>query len=352
MIDLPSPTSFSPAIPGVPIIPGIPSIPSVNVVHRARKAIQYEIHKTPLVQLEHPIAWNLAAEQDRVFLKCENFQISGSFKIRGALHAISRLSEEQRRSGIISACTGNFACALACATERLGIDASIVLGEDVSESDLRYSSAYHPDIIHFSGQQSDAALLVNQMALDTGKTLLIPEDNPNVMAGYATIAVEILEELPDMQNFICPVGSGMLLASCARVIKEIRPSCRIIAVEPTGADDFAQSLSAGRRIEIARSESLAGCLNTRSVTPGAWELLKNTVDTAISVPCDEIRRVMKLLYQRLDMAVEPAAAVTLAALNHASLRGIAGTTVCLMSGANIDAEKFVRTVIPPCDGVA
>lgn len=321
---------------------------NLQAIRQAADRIKTDIERTPLMRSR--ALEDLLGHSGRIFLKCENFQTTRSFKLRGAFNALYCLSPEERRRGVVARSSGNFAQALAYAAHRLGVQATVIMPENAPETKMKQTAKYGKLVLagttHAEGEKK-----AQEIAKEQGKVLLHAHNHLDVMAGQGTIALEILEELPTLSTFICPIGGGGLLGGCATAFKELHSSCKIIGVEPQGANDCFLSLLAGKRVHLDKTETIADGLRTPMVGALCWEPLRNNVDEVKLVSDQQIITAMKFLYDEMKMVVEPSGAVSVAALMvHQELLSMKETdgekkdAVCVMSGANLDQEQFLGWV--------
>ncbi|MEU1181477.1 threo-3-hydroxy-L-aspartate ammonia-lyase [Streptomyces sp. NPDC005820] len=276
----------------------------------------------------------------QVFLKCENFQRVGAFKFRGAYNAASRLTPGQLARGIAAYSSGNHAQAVALAARELGAHAVIVMPEDAPRSKRAATEGYGAEIVTYDRYTGDREAVAQALAAERGLALIPPYDHPHVMAGQGTAALELLDEVGELDSLLAPVGGGGLIAGSATAAKGLRPGIRIVGVEPEAGDDTRRSLEAGRRIEIPVPRTIAD--GQALPTPGelTFSVNRRLVDEIALVSDDEIRAAMRFAFERLKIVVEPSGATPLAALL-AGRAGAPGRRVgVIVSGGNIDTGRF------------
>ena len=275
-----------------------------------------------------------------VHLKAEGFQRGGAFKFRGAYNKISSLPAEERARGVLAYSSGNHAQAVAIAAALLGTRATILMPEDAPQAKADATRGYGADIVTYDRWNENREEIGARLASERGLELVKPYDDPLVMAGQGTTALELLTEVDDLDVLVTPVGGGGLAAGCATVAKSLRPSMRVVGVEPAAGDDTAQSLAAGKRVEIGVPRTIADGLQTTS--PGAltFEVTRELVDEIVSVSDAEIVDAMAFLFDRMKLVVEPSGAVGVAAL----LAGrVAGARIgVVLSGGNVGAARFAE----------
>jgi threonine dehydratase len=279
----------------------------------------------------------------RVFLKCENLQRGGAFKIRGASNLILSLSPEERERGVVAFSSGNHAQATAIASKHVGALATIVMPEDAPRAKVEATRAFGARIVTYDRFHDDREQIAAKILQETGATLVPPYDHPMIMAGQGTAGLEILEEVPDLDALVVCVGGGGLLAGCATIAKSIRPDIRIFGVEPELANDTALSFAAGERVEISPPDTIADGL--RSPSPGKlpFPIMRQHVERILLVSEAEIRATMKFLIERVKILAEPSGAVALAAVLFGLLPPEIQSAGVIISGGNVDFD-FLKTL--------
>ncbi|AYC36825.1 pyridoxal-phosphate dependent enzyme [Streptomyces griseorubiginosus] len=316
------------------------SIPPVTLddVLDAAARLKGVAHRTPVLR-SRTLDALVGAE---VHLKCENFQRVGAFKFRGAYNAASRLTPDQLARGIAAYSSGNHAQAVALAARELGTTAVIVMPEDAPESKRAATEAYGAEIVTYDRYTGDRVAIAEALAAERGLALIPPYEHPHVMAGQGTAALELLEETGELGALLAPVGGGGLMAGSATAAKGRYPGIRMIGVEPETGDDTRRSLEAGRRVSIAVPKTIADGQAVH--TPGelTFSVNRRLVDEIALVSDDEIRDAMRFAFERLKIVVEPSGASALAALLSGRVSGLPGRVGVIVSGGNVDAERFVR----------
>ncbi len=311
---------------------------TLDDVRDAAAQIKGVAHRTPVLH-SRTLDELVGAE---VFLKCENFQRMGAFKFRGAYNAASRLTPEQLARGIAAYSSGNHAQAVALAARELGTSAVIVMPEDAPPSKRAATEGYGAEIVTYDRYTGDRVALAEALAAERGLTVIPPYEHPHVMAGQGTATLELLEEVGELDLLLTPVGGGGLIAGSATAAKGLYAGMRVVGVEPEAGDDTKRSLEAGRRISIPVPHTIAD--GQALPVPGelTFSVNRRLVDEIALVGDDEIRDAMRFAFERLKIVVEPSGATPLAAL----LNGRAGTLPrrvgVIISGGNVDAERFAR----------
>lgn len=312
---------------------------SIDDVRAAARRIEGVAHRTPVVT---SAALDAVAGRS-LFLKCENFQRVGAFKFRGAYNALSRLSEEERARGVVAFSSGNHAQGVALAAKLLGIRATIVMPEFASQMKLEATRGYGAEVVTYKRGESREAI-AEQINAQRGGTVVPPFDHPDIIAGQGTAALELLDEVSELDVLVTPVGGGGLISGCATVAKTLRPGMKVVGAEPEAGDDWSRSRRAHRPVTIPEPDTIAEGLRTTSPGEITWLIADRLVDEFVTVSDDEIRRAMRLLFGRAKIVVEPAGAVPVAAAL-AGKAGAPGSRVgIIISGGNVDAETFGRLI--------
>ena len=314
--------------------------PPVNLddVQDAATRLKGVAHRTPVLR-SRTLDALVGAE---VFLKCENFQRVGAFKFRGAYNAASRLTSDQLARGIAAFSSGNHAQAVALAARELGTTAVIVMPEDAPRSKRAATEGYGAEIVTYDRYTGDREAIAEALAAERGLALIPPYEHPHVMAGQGTAALELLEETGELGALVTPVGGGGLMAGSATAAKGLHPGIRMVGVEPEAGDDTKRSLEAGRRVSIPVPKTIAD--GQALHTPGelTFSVNRRLVDEIVLVSDDEIRDAMRFAFERLKIVVEPSGATPLAALLSGRVGGLPDRVGVIVSGGNVDAERFAR----------
>ncbi len=278
-----------------------------------------------------------------LFLKCENFQRGGAFKIRGASNLILSLTPDQLTRGVVAFSSGNHAQATAIAARHVGATATIVMPHDAPRSKMEATRAQGATIVTYNRFTEDREAVAARIIADTGAVLVPPFDHPLVMAGQGTAALELMEEIPDLDALLVCVGGGGLLSGSATIAKDIRPAIRVFGVEPELASDAARSLAAGERIAIPPPDTIADGLRTPVTGKLAFPIIRHHVEAILTVSEDEIRAAMRLVIERMKMIIEPSSAVTVAAAISGRLPAGISRLGLVISGGNVDLD-FLKTL--------
>lgn len=278
------------------------------------------------------------------YLKCEQFQRGGAFKFRGAYNRLAQLNGAGRVGGAVAYSSGNHAQGVALAARVLGISATIVMPADAPAAKLAATRGYGARVVLYDRATEDRDALARAVADDLGATLVPPFDDPDIIAGQGTVARELLEDVPDLDALLVCVGGGGLLAGCALAAEAVRPDLELWGVEPAAGDDFARSLHAGRRIEIAVPETIADGM--RTTTPGrlTYPIVARRCAGIVTVTDDELRAAMRFAFERLKLILEPSGAAALAALLGGKIRARGRRIGVTLSGGNVDPASFAAAI--------
>jgi threonine dehydratase len=306
-----------------------------SLIEQARERIAGKVHVTPV--LKSATLDELAGAQ--LHFKCENLQKCGAFKARGATNAVFALAESEARRGVATHSSGNHGAALAYAASLRGVRAHVVMPENAAAAKRAAVSRYGAEITWCAPTLAARESTVREVIATTGATLVHPYDDLLVMAGQATAAAELLEQVPDLDLLLCPVGGGGLLSGTAVAAKTLRPQIRVVGVEPAGADDAARSFRAGHIIPSTDPRTIADGLRS-SLGERPFAEIRRRVDDIVTVPEQAIVAAMRRLWEVLKIVVEPSGAVPYAALLD-SRRPWRGSKIgIVLSGGNVDLERL------------
>ncbi len=274
----------------------------------------------------------------RAYLKCENLQRGGAFKIRGAANFIFQLSPEQLRRGVVAYSSGNHAQAVAVAARHAGAPATLVMPSDAPRAKREATEAQGARIVTYDRLRENREAIGQEIARQTGAALVPPFDHPWIIAGQGTAALELLEQAPELDALVAPLGGGGLLSGCAIAARSLRPGIRLFGAEPEDGNDWRLSLAAGRRVSIPPPSTIADGL--RATQPGelTFSILQGMLEAVLLVSEEEIRRTVKFLLLRLKLLVEPSGAVAAAAVLHGKLPPDVRSAGVILSGGNVDFE--------------
>ncbi|MBO8443077.1 MAG: threonine ammonia-lyase [Spirochaetes bacterium] len=281
---------------------------------------------------------------NEVYLKTENLQLTGSFKLRGAYNKIHRLSAEEKARGVVACSAGNHSQGVALAAQRAGIDAVICIPEGAPISKVEATRGYGAQVELVPGVYDDAYERALAIAAETGRTMIHPFDDDDVIAGQGTIALEILDALPDMDICLVPVGGGGLISGMAFAIKSLRPSCRVVGVQAAGAASMKKALSSHKRLTLERVATIADGIAVKTPGEKTFDYCSKYVDEVVTVSEDEIASAILSLMEQQKLVAEGAGAVSVAAAMSGKVDLAGKKTVCLVSGGNIDVTILSRVI--------
>ncbi len=317
-------------------------VPSVAQMRAAAKTLAAHIVTTPIqawhgVQLEAQLG-----APSQLLLKLELFQRTGTFKVRAAMLNVLALTEEERRRGVTAVSAGNHAIAVACAAQRLGVSAKVVMLGTASALRIAAARAYGAEVI-ISTDGRTAFALADEIRGAERRTFIHPFDGRNVTLGTSGVGVEFLDQAGHLDAIVVAIGGGGLMAGVAAAVKQMQPSCLVLGVEPLGADVMSRSFRAAAPQRMERIDTIADSLAPPMTTQATYDLCRRFVDDIVTVSDDAICAALALLYRDAKLAVEPAGAAAAAAVLGplaARLRGKrTGVVIC---GANIDSDSFYR----------
>jgi threonine dehydratase len=310
---------------------------TLALIREAHARIRDKIHRTPVMTSE--TLDRLTGY--RLYFKCENLQKVGAFKARGATNAVLLLTDEEAARGVVTHSSGNHAAALARAAGLRGIPAYIVMPNNAPAAKQAAVRRYGGEIVLCEPTLAARESTAREVMAKTGAAFIHPYDDLRVMAGQGTSALELLEDVPDLDMILCPVGGGGQLSGIAVAAKGLKPGIRIIGVEPAGADDAARSLQAGRIIPVTDPKTIADGLKT-SLGEKPFAEIVRLVDDIVTVQEESIVRAMRLIWEVLKIIVEPSGAVAFAALveGRSTLGGGAAQIGIILSGGNLDLERL------------
>ncbi|HEY4365521.1 MAG TPA: threonine/serine dehydratase [Bryobacteraceae bacterium] len=322
----------------MPVTEAGAAVVTLEDIRAASKRIRPNAKRTPVMTSR-----SFDAESGvRAFFKCENLQTGGAFKIRGASNFVAQLTAEQLSRGVVAYSSGNHAQAVAIAARNAGASATLVMPLDAPRNKVEATRGQGARIVTYDRFTEDRTAIGKRIAEETGAALVPPFDHPWIIAGQGTTALELLEEIPDLDAIAVPIGGGGLISGCSIAAKGMKPGIRVIGVEPEDGNDTFLSLAAGKRVEIPAPGTIADGL--RSPMPGemTFPIIQRNVERVVLVTDEEIRRAVKFLLLRMKILVEPSGAATVAAALSGKLRGMGGRVGVVISGGNVDFEALAE----------
>ncbi len=315
-------------------------LPTYQDVIAASARLKGCAHRTPVLRSSTADArWNA-----QFFFKCENFQRMGAFKFRGAFNALSKFDAVQRKAGAIAFSSGNHAQAIALSAKLLGMPAVIVMPTDAPEAKLAATRGYGAEVVLYDRESQSRDDLAEELCRERGAVLVPPFDDELVMAGAATGAVELLEEVGDLDALVVCVSGGGLIGGWATAARHMKPAIRIYGVEPETADDTKRSLAAGERVAVAQNPTIADGL--RVTTPGklTFPIVQQNVEAILLVSDAEMIETLTWMLERMKVLVEPSGVAAAAAIRHKKADFSGQRVGVVLSGGNVDLAKLAEYV--------
>jgi threonine dehydratase len=292
-------------------------------------------HRTPIAT-SHTLDERVGAQ---VFLKCENLQRIGAFKIRGAWNAVAQLSPEEKRRGVIAYSSGNHAQAVALACREMGVRAVIVMPRTAAATKLAATAGYGAEVVLYDPETENREEIAGRLEAEHGYNVVPPYDDRRVVAGQGTVALEMLEELEHLDLLLAPCGGGGLLSGTAIAARGVDPGCRVIGVEPELADDATRSFRTGTLQTVHNPKTIADGTRTPSLGKVTFPLVREYVADMQTVTEEAIAEAVLFLFYRLKLVVEPSGALGVAALLSGAFQG-GGRIGVILSGGNVDGPTM------------
>ncbi len=311
---------------------------TLDTVYKASHVLKEVIRKTDLIK-----APKINPDAD-VYLKTENLQVTGSFKVRGAYYKISTLSHEEREKGVIACSAGNHAQGVALAATKAGIKSLICLPDGAPISKVEATKGFGAEVCLVPGVYDDAYNKALQLRDEKGYTFIHPFDDENVIAGQGTIGLELLEQLPDMDAVVVPIGGGGLISGVAFAIKSLNPNIKVYGVQAAGAPSMYNSVKDGKIKRLDNVATLADGIAVKEPGENTFELVNKYVDEIVTVTEDEISGAILSLIEQQKLIAEGAGAVSVAAVMFDKVPVKGKKVVCLVSGGNIDVTILSRVI--------
>jgi threonine dehydratase len=310
-------------------------------VQAAAKRLEGVAHRTPVITGR---SLDEATGAGRVLLKAENLQRVGAFKFRGAFNAVAAMAPSERARGVATVSSGNHAQALSLAARLHEVPAVILMPDDAPPGKLAATRGYGAEVVLFDRYAGDREALLAELVAERGLTPVHPYDEPLVMAGQGTAALELLEDTGGIDVLLVCLGGGGLLAGCATAVKALSPDTRVIGVEPEAGDDFVRSLAAGERVRIEVPRTIAD--GQQLPLPGelTFPVIQRLVDEVVTVSDAEIVDAMRLLFERAKTVAEPSGASAFAALLAGRIDAAGQRVGVTISGGNVTAQRFAELV--------
>ncbi len=311
---------------------------TLDKIYHASYVLKDVIKQTHLTKAEH------INDDCSVYLKPENLQVTGSFKVRGSGYKISQLTEEEKKRGVIACSAGNHAQGVALAATKYGIKSLICLPDGAPISKVEATKGYGADVCMVPGVYDDAYNEAQRLREEKNYTFIHPFDDENVIAGQGTIGIEILEEMPDVDAVVCAIGGGGLISGVACAIKSLNPNIKVYGVQADGAPSMYQSVKEGKAVHLDRVSTIADGIQVKEPGENTFELVKKYVDEIVTVTDDEISSAILKLIETQKMIAEGAGAAPVAAVMFNKLPIKGKKVVCVVSGGNIDVTILNRVI--------
>ncbi|WP_226343883.1 threo-3-hydroxy-L-aspartate ammonia-lyase [Agilicoccus flavus] len=284
----------------------------------------------------------------RLYLKCENLQRTGAFKFRGAYHAISRLAPEARERGVVAYSSGNHAQAIACAGALLGVPTTIVMPTDAPASKRAATEGYGARVVEYDRASEDRIEIGARIAAESGASVIPPYDHPDIVAGQGTAALELHEEVPDLDVVVACLGGGGLLAGTALATAHRAPACRVYGAEPAAGDDGKRSFDTGEIIRIPTPATIADGAQTQFLGDLTFPIIRERVTDIVTVSDDELVEAMCSLASTTKLLAEPTGVLSYAAVRQMAPQWQGARVGVIVSGGNVDLDRFAALVAGRC----
>lgn len=317
---------------------------TLNDVREAQKRIEGYVLRTPLLRVP-ALDEFLGCE---VYLKPENLQHTGSFKLRGATNCILSLGEEEKKKGIVACSSGNHAQGVACAAKRCGIDAVIIMPTNCNPVKLEGVKSFGAKVLLVGTLGSEREAKAQELMESEGRTQVHPYANDFIRAGQGTVGLEILEDEPDMDTVVVPIGGGGLITGISTAVKGIRPDIRVIGMEPAGAPRYSISRKEGRPVALTHVDTIADGTRTDHAEPENFKAIERLVDSLVAVDDEAIKKAMKIMVSKAKVVAEPSSVMGVAAALSGKLPVKKGEKVCfVLSGGNNDLNQLAEILAQP-----
>lgn len=315
---------------------------TIDDIRAAARRLEGVAHRTPVVTSR---SFDERAGTN-AFFKCENLQRVGAFKFRGAYNRLAQLDERERAAGVVAHSSGNHAQGVALAAQLLGIPATIVMPEDAPASKLAATRGYGATIVSYDRAKGTAhrAALAEQIRTEKNATLVPPYDDDAIIAGAGTAALELLEDIPDLDVIVAPVGGGGLFSGTCLAAYGTRASIDLWGVEPSAGNDMQQSFERGEVVTVPTPDTIADGLQTTAPAARTLAIVREHAKGIVTVSDDEMRAAMRFVFERMKLVVEPSGAASIAAVLFGKIP-LGGKRVgVIVSGGNVDAERYAALV--------
>ena len=311
---------------------------TLEMIQDARKTLEGVARVTPLFESA------FISPNANVYIKCENMQVTGSFKLRGAYYKTANLTDEEAARGVIACSAGNHAQGVALAAQKKGIKATICMPAGAPLAKVEATKSYGAEVVLVPGVYDDAAAKAQELQKEKGYTFLHPFNDEYVMAGQGTVALEILDKLPEAEVVLVPIGGGGLIAGIAAAVKAINPDCKVYGVQAAGAPSMKRSLEEGKIGKLAEVSTMADGIAVKEPGNLTFEYCRKYVDGVVTVTEAEIASAILMLLEKHKMVAEGAGAVSVAAAMTNKVDIAGKKVVCVVSGGNVDVNVLDRII--------
>jgi threo-3-hydroxy-L-aspartate ammonia-lyase len=305
-------------------------------VQAAAQRLNGVAHRTPVATSSTADAMTGA----QLFFKCENFQRMGAFKFRGAYNALAQFTAEQRRGGVAAFSSGNHAQGIALAAKLLGMPAVIVMPNDSPAIKLAATRGYGAEVILYDRYTEDREAIGAKLAQERGMTLIPPFNHPHVMAGQGTAALELIEQVGELDLLLVCLGGGGLISGCATAAKHLLPNIKVVGVEPEAGNDALQSLRSGQIVKIDTPKTIADGAQTQAVGDLTFAVIQQKVDDIVTVSDSQLIDAMRFAASRMKMVIEPTGGLAIAAAMNGVVDVKDKRVGVIVSGGNVDIAQF------------
>lgn len=306
------------------------------MIYEAQRALTWLARVTPLTPAP--------AFGENVFIKAENLQLTGSFKLRGAYNKLHNLSPEEKERGVIACSAGNHAQGVALSASKMGVKSVICMPAGAPLAKVEATKKYGAEVVLVDGVYDDAAREAERLTKEHGYTFAHPFNDPYVIAGQGTIALEVLSQLPEVEQIVVPIGGGGLISGIAFVVKQIKPGCKIIGVQAAGAPSMVNALRDGKPEELPKVATIADGIAVKKPGDLTFTYCRKYVDEIVTVTDDEIASAILALMETQKTVAEGAGATPVAAVMFGKVDVSEKKTVCVVSGGNIDVSTLSRVI--------
>ncbi len=315
-----------------------PLAPTFDDLRAAAQRLHGIAHRTPVLR-------STSADEStgaHIFFKCENLQRTGAFKFRGAYNTLAQFTPEQRERGVLAFSAGNHAQAIALSARLLDMPAVIVMPEDAPAAKMAATREYGAQVVTYNRYTEDREAISQRLAQERGMTLVPPFDHPHVIAGQGTAALELLQEVPDLDYLFVCVGGGGLLAGCTLAAQALAPQCRLVGVEPEAGNDGQQSFKAGHIVQIATPHTIADGAQTQALGQLTFPIIAQGVEDMVTATDEQLVQALRFFAERMKMVVEPTGALAFAGVCTGSVDVRGKRVGVLISGGNVDLARYAR----------